>query len=236
MASAALLMLQKEVAVLRALPAGPQRKADCARPRRRFWDTIASIQVSLTVVDTSSGRPSDWQLDRAREARECCTELMEVLAILEACERENCESHWASTEYSALGAEISRQLAGSERVLGLPGADAADGLPGEQPRLEEEERSALASTVASASDLGSADSLDPARCIGPSCGHYEPRPSSKPAGHGGQARAPVRLRAADLGGLSASEDEMDHCKHFTAGICKMGCSVGGCQGAMVEAW
>lgn len=251
MASAALLMLTKEVTAVNGLPAGAERKAACARPRRRFWDTIASIQASLGPLDdlNDSEGASVWQHDRAREAVDCCTELLEVLADLETCEKDSCvvtPGRWASTEYVALADEISLQLRRAERILGLFEEDApAEGQP-------EEAESSAATRMA--------DGIPPG-CPGETCDHFEPRPRAgsslsaseeagprprigsgggekgrrQRAGSGEKARrTPVRLTMDQLHDLE--DDDFHRCQHAANGICEKGCTVGGCEVNVVEAW
>lgn len=241
-------MLSKEVANLRSLPAGPKRKAACAKPRRLSWDAVASIQASLMPLDDLSEGTHLWQQSRAREAFDCCTDLTEILSTVQACERETMESTWALTEYAVLSEEIEAQLAKAQRILSLfEGSEEEDQEEvSEQVGKADSFNPPTESTRASldtVDDLGASPDVNlssiPAGCPGATgCSHFEPKGSrsaskSSCCSSAVQVHQPVRLRVEDLDDL---EDDYYACKHAQNGMCEAGCTVGGCQAALVEAW
>lgn len=209
MSTAAILLLTKEVAGLSDIPAGPVRAAACARPRRRCWEALARIQRSLRAlsgVQIAEG----WQHDQAREASDCCSDLLELVQTLQDHDRESGESHWAATDYAALLDEVQLQLAAARQLLGEDGADGELSAP-TAPLMK-----LFAKVDSIVSEASSGDSAS------------EPTATPKEV-----VRKPVRLSIEEL------QDEYPHCEWAVNGTCNEGCTVGGCKEhahLAVEAW
>mmetsp|Transcript_175021 Transcript_175021/g.561245 ORF Transcript_175021/g.561245 Transcript_175021/m.561245 type:complete len:214 (-) Transcript_175021:238-879(-) len=213
MSTAAILLLTKEVAGLSDIAAGPVRAAACARPRRRCWEALARIQRSLrplSGVQIAKG----WQHDQAREASDCCSDLLELVQRLQDHDRESGESHWAATDYAALLDEVQLQLAAARQLLG-----------------EDDAGGELAAPTAPLMKLfAKFDSIvSEASALSPS-GDADTEPSATPKE---VVRKPVRLSIEEL------QDEYPHCEWAVNGTCNEGCTVGGCKEhahLAVEAW
>lgn len=172
--------------------------------------------------------PGSWQTGQAQEAMECCRELRDILSMLQDRDRESCDSHWASTEYAVLLDEISAQEACIERLFGTSQEESAEEVSKQRSgdiTTPTTTASPMGATSSMASLLEEVAKLDPIE-EALSCPDkaISPKPCSK------EMRIPVRLTVEDL------EDDYHSCEWATDGICKAGCTVGGCRAHMVEAW
>mmetsp|Transcript_134750 Transcript_134750/g.336265 ORF Transcript_134750/g.336265 Transcript_134750/m.336265 type:complete len:218 (-) Transcript_134750:432-1085(-) len=217
MSSAAVLLLAKEVAALKDIPAGPARAAACSRPRRRSWDVLASIQRSLRLLGPVA--TEGWQRGQAQEALDCCDELRDVLRMLQDFELASGNSHWAATEYDVLFQEVELQVAQARTVLGEDVATAADEIAlfteGASPASMEMRCSSMQS-------LGAVSTC-------PSTGSHAAQQKQQQQQEDA-ALKPVRLTTEEL------QEEYPHCEWALNGTCQAGCTVGGCRLDLVEAW
>lgn len=245
MASAAVLVLAKEVAGLGDVPMGPERAAACNRPRRQCWDALASIQRSLRpFMSAPFGSLTDgWQKDHATEVRDCCEDLRGILGKLQDHDRGSGDSQWASTEYGVLLEEIDLLSSQAGRLLGLKEvpaeittgpesvsvmdplskgfADASAETAGTLSQYSDGDNSCASPFGGSALDLGAVEAATDSSDAGDTAAAQKPTQLA--------ARRPVRLSVEDL------HDEYPHCKWAVDGHCENGCTVGGCA-LMVEAW